>query len=180
MDKYWVYIRICLRHNYMVHDVDLWLDYVDMLRENKLDARNPHYLCPLNVEEAHDWVMGKCKKVYSEKDEKDYISAKSHFFNLSFVDGNITVRVLESLSDFYKEGKLLHHCVFSNAYYKREDSLIMSATVDGKRMETVEFSLSRMEVCQCRGKSNQLSVYHDRILNLVRDNISLIRERMVV
>lgn len=65
-------------------------------------------------------------------------------------------------------------------YYKREDSLIMSATVDGRRMETVEFSLSRMEVCQCRGKSNQLSAYHDRILNLVRDNIPLIRERMVV
>ena len=108
------------------------------------------------------------------------IDAKSRFFNLSFADGNIMVRVLESLSDFYKEGKLLHHCVFSNAYYKREDSLIMSATVDGRRMETVEFSLSRMEVCQCRGKSNQLSAYHDRILNLVRDNIPLIRERMVV
>ena len=29
---------------------------------------------------------------------------------------------------------LLHHCVFSNAYYKREDSLIMSATVDGRRI----------------------------------------------
>ena len=180
MDKYWTYIKICLRHDYVIHDADLWLDYVDMLIENKLDARNPHYLCPLNVEEAHDWVMGKCKKKYSEKDEKDYIAAKSRFFNLSFADGNIMVRVLESLSDFYKEGKLLHHCVFSNAYYKREDSLIMSATVDGRRMETVEFSLSRMEVCQCRGKSNQLSAYHDRILNLVRDNIPLIRERMVV
>ena len=35
--------------------------------ENKLDARNPHYLCPLNVEEAHDWVMGKCKKKYFAK-----------------------------------------------------------------------------------------------------------------
>ena len=68
----------------MIHDADLWLDYVDMLIENKLDARNPHYLCPLNVEEAHDWVMGKCKKKYSEKDEKDYIAAKSRFFNLSF------------------------------------------------------------------------------------------------
>ena len=180
MDKYWTYVKICLGHDYVIHDADLWLDYVDMLIENKLDARNPHYLCPLNVEEAHDWVMGKCKKKYSEKDEKDYIAAKSRFFNLSFADGNIMVRVLESLSDFYKEGKLLHHCVFSNAYYKREDSLIMSATVDGRRMETVEFSLSRMEVCQCRGKSNQLSAYHDRILNLVRDNIPLIRERMVV
>ena len=125
-------------------------------------------------------VWNNPESIYSEKDEKDYIAAKSRFFNLSFADGNIMVRVLESLSDFYKEGKLLHHCVFSNAYYKREDSLIMSATVDGRRMETVEFSLSRMEVCQCRGKSNQLSAYHDRILNLVRDNIPLIRERMVV
>lgn len=62
--------KICLRHDYVIHDADLWLDYVDMLIENKLDARNPHYLCPLNVEEAHDWVMGKCKKKYSEKDEK--------------------------------------------------------------------------------------------------------------
>ncbi|MFK2240587.1 hypothetical protein ACIXKS_22175 [Bacteroides fragilis] len=41
-----------------------------MLIENKLDARNPHYLCPLNVEEAHDWVMGKCKKKYSERMKK--------------------------------------------------------------------------------------------------------------
>ena len=176
IDKYWTYVKICLRHDYVIHDADLWLDYVDMLIENKLDARNPHYLCPLNVEEAHDWVMGKCKKKYSEKDEKDYIAAKSRFFNLSFADGNIMVRVLESLSDFYKEGKLLHHCVFSNAYYKREDSLIMSATVDGRRMETVEFSLSRMEVCQCRGKSNQLSAYHDRILNLVRDYVDMLIE----
>ena len=70
IDKYWTYVKICLRHDYVIHDADLWLDYVDMLIENKLDARNPHYLCPLNVEEAHDWVMGKCKKKYSEKDEK--------------------------------------------------------------------------------------------------------------
>ena len=67
--------------------------------------------------------MGKCKKKYSEKDEKDYIAAQSRFFNLSLADGSIMVRVLESLSDFYKEGKLLHHCVFSNAcllYTSRE------------------------------------------------------------
>ena len=44
--------------------------------------------------------MGKCKKKYSEKDEKDYIAAKSRFFNLSFADGNIMVRVLERLTSF--------------------------------------------------------------------------------
>ena len=178
--KYWQFIRICLRHNYMVHDADLWLDYVDMLIDNKFDANNPYYLCPLNMEEAHDWVMGKCKKGYSEEDANKYVVDKSRFFNLSFTDGNIMVRVLENLAEFYKEGKALHHCVFTNAYYRKKDSLIMSATVDGKRMETVEFSLSRMEVCQCRGKLNLLSPYHDRILNLVRKNIPLIRERMVV
>ena len=41
MDKYCTYVKICLRHDYLIHDADLWLDYVDMLIENKLDARNP-------------------------------------------------------------------------------------------------------------------------------------------
>ena len=73
MDKYWTYVKICLRHDYVIHDADLWLDYVDMLIENKLDARNPHYLCPLNVEEAHDWVMGKCKKKYSNGEDIGFV-----------------------------------------------------------------------------------------------------------
>ena len=42
----------------------------------------------------------------------------------------------------------MHHCVFTNEYYLKADSLILSATIDGKRIETIEVSLKRMEVVQ--------------------------------
>ena len=74
------------------------------------------------------------------------------------------------------EGKAMHHCVGN--YYTREDSLILSATINGKRIETVEVSLSQMKVLQCRGVCNSNTEYHDRIIRLVEDNAGLIRQRM--
>lgn len=75
------------------------------------------------------------------------------------------------------EGKLMHHCVGS--YHKRTDSLILSATIDGKRIETVEVSLKTLKVVQSRGVCNKLTEYHERIVELVERNAELIRSRMV-
>lgn len=45
-------------------------------------------------------------------------------------------------------------------------------------METIELSLSTLEVIQCRGVHNQSSDYHDRILALMRANINEIANRI--
>ena len=42
-------------------------------------------------------------------------------------DGLIIVKVLQSVDEFYEEGKAMHHCVYTNAYYNDENSLILSA-----------------------------------------------------
>ena len=42
-------------------------------------------------------------------------------------------------------------------------------------METVEVSLSRLQVVQSRGACNRNTEYHDRIVRLVNDNMSLVR-----
>lgn len=63
--------------------------------------------------------------------------------------------------------------------YKRIDSLILSATIDGKRIETVEVSLKTLKVIQSRGVCNKLTEYHERIVELVERNAELIRSRMV-
>lgn len=76
------------------------------------------------------------------------------------------------------EGKLMHHCVFTNNYYKKDKSLILSATIDGERIETIEFSLETLKVIQSRGKFNQITEYHERIIHLVETNSMLIRSRM--
>ena len=72
----------------------------------------------------------------------------------------------------------MHHCVFGADYYLNEDSLIFSATIGGKRVETVEFDLKQQRVVQSRGKCNENTEYHDRIVSLVNSNADSIRKRM--
>ena len=45
----------------------------------------------------------------------------------------------------------MHHCVFDNAYYLKENSLILSATIEGRRIETIELNLDTLKVVQSRG-----------------------------
>lgn len=72
----------------------------------------------------------------------------------------------------------MHHCVYSNEYYLKPNSLILSATIDGKRVETIEVSLKTLKVLQSRGVCNMNTEYHDRIIELVNKNKRLIRKRM--
>lgn len=72
----------------------------------------------------------------------------------------------------------MHHCVFSASYYLNEESLIFSATINGERVETVEFSLDEFRVVQSRGVCNKNTEYHDRIVSLVNSNADIIRQRM--
>ena len=70
--------------------------------------------------------------------------------------------------------------MFSNEYYLKEDSLILSATIEGKRIETIEVSLKTLKVVQSRGVCNKNTEYHEQIVNLVNANSRLIRKRMKV
>lgn len=102
--------------------------------------------------------------------------AKGMFFGLIFTDGEITVRVIESVKDMVLEGKAMHHCV--GTYYDKAKSLILSATINSARLETIEVNLDTLKVVQSRGVNNQNTPQHDRIVDLVNSNAKLIRERM--
>ena len=69
-------------------------------------------------------------------------------------------------------------CVFGSEYYKKADTLILSARIDDEIIETVEVDLRTLKVVQCHGKYNKDTEYHDRIINLVNSNAKLIRKRM--
>ena len=62
-------------------------------------------------------------------------------FRSGVSDGEICIKVLDSVEAIRQEGEAMHHCVFTNEYYLKADSLILSATIDGKRIETIEVSL---------------------------------------
>jgi len=185
----WPSIKICLRNKYIVKDASIWMDYLDLLSYFGKDLRNAYYVCPKNLKKAHDRLVAKKRKIQAREEaerkrkralenEKKFLELKSKFFGIAFGDGNIQVRVLESVQEHMEEGDILKHCVFTNDYYIKADSLILSAMVKGKKTETVEISIKQMKVVQCRGKQNKNTEYHDQIIELVNKNMNLIRERV--
>lgn len=183
IDNYWASIPICIRNGYTIKDAISWCDYIDLLRFFGKDLHNAKYVCPADLKAEHDrYVIKKAKAdalLEIEKQlakEEDYRQAKEKFFGLMFSDGLINVRVLESVAEIITEGKMMHHCVGS--YHSKPDSLILSACIDGKRVETIEISISQLKVIQSRGVCNKNTKYHKQIIALVENNIPLIEERL--
>jgi hypothetical protein len=188
IDTYWDVIKICLRNNYKISDATLWRDYIDLLRFFGKDLHNAKYVCPPDLTAEHDFYVKK-KRVWQEQvhkeeqrkkaleNEKKFHELKSRFFGIEFTDGIIQICMLNSVMDIMQEGKIMHHCVFANEYHLKPDSLILSACVNGKPMETIEFSLSEMKVVQCRGVCNRNTEYHNQIIELVNKNKRLIKKR---
>jgi len=183
IDNYWASIRICIRNNYETKDAVAWCDYIDLLRFFGKDLHNAKYVCPKDLKAEHDRYVAKKAKADARLElekqlekEAEYRKAKERFFGLVFSDGLISVRVLESVKDIIQEGKLMHHCVGS--YHSKTDSLILSACIDGERVETIEISLSKLQVIQARGVCNTNTKYHERIINLINNNIPLIEKRL--
>lgn len=189
MDDYWPSVKICIRNGYVIPDGSIWCDTIDMLRCFGKDIRSPKYVCPGDLKEEHDrWAERRTRQKEREElaerlkkaaqYETEYSRSKGRFFGLCITDGTVYVKVLESVAEFAEEGTLMHHCVWSNAYYLKDNSLVLSATIDGKRVETVEVDLQKLRVVQSRGVCNSNTEYHDRIVNLVNSNMDLIRRRM--
>ncbi|MEG2340024.1 MAG: PcfJ domain-containing protein [Odoribacter sp.] len=188
-DTYWNSIRICIRNGYTIEDGSMWYDYIDLLQFFGKDLNSAKYVCPDNLPAEHDKMVAK-KRVWQERerldeqrmkaqeDEQRFQELKAKFFGIAFTDGEIQVKVLESVSDFVEEASQMHHCVFQNNYHLRPDSLIFSACIEGKRIETVEVSLKTLKVVQSRGVCNKITEYHDRIIKLVNKNKWLICRRM--
>ncbi len=185
--EYWASVKICIRNGYTIANGSMWRDTIDLLRHFGKDTNSPKYVCPADLKAEHDKLVAKRNRQRERErteqqrqkaieDEKNYLKAKGIFFGLVFSDNLIRIKVIESVEEMIEEGRMMHHCV--GDYHNRENSLILSATIDGRRIETIEVSLKTLEVVQCRGVYNENTEYHDRIVNLVNSNVNLIRQRM--
>jgi len=183
IDSYWPSIRIAIRNGYKIKDATMWCDYIDFLRFFGKDLHNAKYVCPADLKAEHDRYMTKKAKADAQiaiekqiQKEIDFRAIKAKFFGLIFSDGILSVRVLESVQEIIAEGKAMHHCV--GGYATKEDSLILSATINGKRIETIEVSISKLKVIQCRGVCNKNTKHHSKIISLVENNMPLIEQQL--
>lgn len=200
MGRYNLYYKpsfnICNRNRYIIKDASMWEDYIGLLVYFHKDVRNAKYVCPTNLKAKHDKLLKKkdeievrqrrerdrIEAIRQEKQRKqdiaDFYKRMEKFFGMEITDGDIIIRPLESITQFYNEGKIMHHCVYANKYYKRSECLIMTAIVGESHVETVEVNLKTLDVVQSRAVCNQTSPYHDRIIQLVKKNIGLIRKKL--
>lgn len=184
---HWNTIKICIRNGYVVKDGQMWLDHINLLDHFGKDLRSPKYVCPDNLLQDHNRLVQKKreqdkKKRLKElreqiaKDQVEYAKQKAKFFGLQFMDGEIHIKTLESVEEVMMEGDELGHCVFENKYHKKAGSLIMSARIQDKPIETIEINLRSFKIEQARGKDNKATKYHKRIVNLVNQNMNQIHK----
>ncbi len=188
---YWKQILKFKKRNYKVKNINLWFDYLDFLSFFKKDLNNPHYLFPEDFMREHDKYMEKKRRIMERErqirereyqrqrleQEKEkierFIKTKGKYFDITFRNDDFVIIVLSSIEAYKHEGDTLHHCVFTNTYYDRPNSLILSArSVDDLEtpIETIEISLETGKILQCYGRWNKETEYHKEIINLVEQN----------
>lgn len=202
-DKFWASYLIAKRHHYKINSLELWCDYLQMLENLGQDIRNPKNICPEDFIDAHDKANRRIEAIRQkamtaaerhreaerrERDQRillrekqredDFKAMKSKFFGLVISDNEISVKVLESIEEYFEEGRTQNICVFGAGYYSKAETLVLSARIGNKIIETVEVDLRTLRVIQCHGKNNRNTPYHDRIVDLVNANSKLIKERM--
>lgn len=146
------------------------------------DLHSPKYICPTDLQGAHDLAVVVVRRQHEQEQKKKkefqaveaealFREQKSQFFGIAFTDGTIQVRVLESVQEYIEEGTSLRHCLFASEYHLKPNSLMLSATINGKQIETIELDLETLKVIQSRGVCNSITEYHEQILSLVQRNI---------
>jgi hypothetical protein len=193
-------ITIAKRHGFVFDQINtsIWFDMVRAMVRVGADVHNPVFVAPKDLQATHDLFVNRWKrkqenerraaaielkmsetdrKLMREKRTNDaYIRRRKRFYDMVLTDGLIEVRVLPDVPAFRAEADEMHHCVYTNEYYKKPYSLIMSATISGSRVETVEVDLTSFKILQCFGKHDQFTMHHQRILDLVNGQMNIIKE----
>lgn len=179
-------VRICHRNHYRVKDAKLWIDHILTLRRMHLDIRNAHYVCPKNLEKAHQEMVNRQNRraerqrrmeraeryakslAAMNKERTAYVKRMGAILSLSLSARNLRIRPLQTVDEFAEEGLAMNHCVFENRYYNHKDCLILSAKDSkGNRLATIEYDMKRGTIEQCRAASNGVPERDEEIRNLI-------------
>ncbi len=186
---------IAKRHGFVFDEttIPLWLDMVYAIIVSEKDWHNPVYIAPTDLIATHDRFINMMARKQQEKairreylkiqreleenktiNEK-YIKRREKFYDMVLTDGLIECRVLRDVDEFKAEGMAMQHCVYKSRYFAKPYSLILSARINGQRVETIEVDLSNYTIKQCYGKHDHFTIHHQRVLDLVNSQMDTIK-----
>lgn len=178
-------ILVCIRHNYAIKKWVIWKDLIDALIYFGKDVLNPFYVCPENLDKAHDkWVDKKravLKKIELQEkiaqiaaDDEVYQRIKKPFLNIKIQEKDISIAPLQNVQEFYDLGETLCNCLFTNNYYKK-DTLILAAKINEEPIEVIELDTKQLKVKQCHGKKNKKTPHQKEILSVLNNNLKIFK-----
>ena len=188
VDKYWNTIKIAKRNGYKVTDTKTWFDYIKMLERMGRDLNSPTLIAPKDLKHAHDEYVEKvnrqrvkeqreANRKKAEADQAEFEKLKGRFIGLTMTDGTIRLHTLDSVAEYYDEGTKQHICVGSSGYYLKPETLVFTATMNGKTIATVEISLKDYSIIQCRAFANGICEYAEQIADIINANKKMIAMR---
>lgn len=185
--KYWNTLKILIRRKVFISNAKDYLDYLELLEFFGKDLQCDKYICPDDFHKAHQHYVKK-KRVYIVKQkEKErleqmllendkYVSHIQKFKDLELKEKNITIKVIDSVFEIERLGNLFHHCIHTNDYHKKKNSLLLCGYHKDKPMETIEFNLNKFTIIQSRGLQNKASKYNKKIIETLNNNITMIKK----
>lgn len=199
VERHWKFLKICMKHKYIISDFNIWKDYVYMLSELRLNVHDPSLLCPENLKEAHDKYM----KLLNEKRRREEIKRerernkrhleelkrnekllKSYDKRLKSFSGVIIktkdylISPIKTIKEFKQIAESQRHCIFTNAYYAKKGSLMLKAIHKESIAEVIEFSLDSFKVLQAYGAGNTITEHHNTIIKLIERKAPYIKRKI--
>ena len=190
--------QLCLahKHDYKPTDAAVWFDHLRMLKHEGRDIHNPAVIFPKDLDREHRLLIERQerrrleeerlreerRKVQEEmerlerenadsKTNKNYRARFGQALGVVVTKGDIEIKLLQDVQDFFEQGKELHQCVYGARYYEHKDAAILCVRVGGVRTETVEVFLRDGKIGQCRGVHNQPSPRHEEIFKLAKKSV---------
>ena len=166
----------------------MWFDYIKMLERMGKDLNSPSLIALKDLKTAHDTYVEKVNRQRAkermladrkraEEDKATFEELKGRYIGLAMTDGIINLHILDSVAEYYEQGESQHICVGSARYFLKADTLVFTATMEGKTIATVEISLNDYSILQCRAFANDICKYTEQIANIINANKKMIAKR---
>lgn len=162
------------RHHYKPSNWDTWKDHILNIQELGLDTKSPRYVCPKDLEKEHNVFLKRLQKRRQKEEiekemmkNKDFEKRMKKFKDLVISNNGIRIVPLMTIKDVFAEAEIMHHCVFERKYYKKKNSILLSAQSEGKHLETIEYDIVSNSVLQSRGQFNKFTDRHDTIIQMM-------------
>ena len=188
-------VKIALRHGFNFNQLRYlrdYEDYLNQLEELGMDTHSPKYLCPADFTAEHARLTALLRarrerqariaererlltEIERNKKGKAAMEKRAKLYAGLIIKGyGMEIRPLLSAQQYIDEGDAMHHCV--GTYVNNTTSLILSARMDGKRVETIELDTKSWKIVQSRAVCNGTSPQHEQIISLMKRNIPTIRQ----